>query len=196
MRRSGLLALAMAADLGAVLREVSPEQLRDVAQLIAETTRGNGCVFICGNGGSGATANVFATSLLQLPARIGLSAPGAGVRAVSLNGNMAAVTGAAELSGYHTIFSTQLRALGRAGDLLIAISGSGNSPNVVEAVLVAKQIGIKTVGLLGMGGGRVRILVDLPVVVRSHNMEQIENVHTILIHAIVRWLAAHHRWLF
>jgi D-sedoheptulose 7-phosphate isomerase len=193
--RCGVLAASMATDLSAVLQEASSAQLREVAQCIAETTRCNGCVFICGNGGSGATANVFATSLVQLPGQLGLSAPGAGVRAISLNGNMAIATGAAETGGYHTIFSAQLQALGRAGDLLIAISGSGNSPNVVEAVAVAKQIGITTVGLLGMGGGKLGTLVDLPVIVRSQNMEQIENVHTIMIHAIVRWLAEHRTWL-
>jgi len=189
-----LLALSMAADLRAVLQESSPERLRDVAQRIVETTRRNGCVFICGNGGSGATANLFATCLVQLASRADAHTPGAGIRAISLNSNMATATGAAETSGYHAIFSAQLSALGRPGDLLIAISGSGNSPNVIEAVAMAQQIGITTVGLLGMGGGKLGPMVDLPVIVRSQNMEQIENVHTIMIHAIARWLADHHTW--
>jgi len=85
---------------------------------------------------------------------------------------------------YDSIFAEQLENLGQAGDLLIAISGSGNSENVLRAVAVARRKGMKSVGLTGFDGGRLAKEADLAIVAASHHMGRVEDVHTVILHAI------------
>lgn len=137
-------------------------------------------VFIAGNGGSAATASHMANDLLLGVAQTG----GTGFRAISLTDNIPIITATANDESYRNIFAKQLRALGRPGDVLIAISGSGNSLNLVEAVLVAREIGMSTIGMLGMDGGELRPLVDEKVIVASDDYGLIEGVHMVLNHSI------------
>lgn len=90
--------------------------------------------------------------------------------------------------GFDKVFSRQVEALGQKGDILIGISTSGNSKNVIEAVKVAKGLGIFTVGLLGKDGGQLKDLVDKAFIVRSNNTARIQEVHITFIHAICRVL--------
>lgn len=180
MLKSSVLELKKAIEL------IDKSRIAEISDMIASTTCRHGLVYVCGNGGSGATANMCASALVGIPA-----GAQSGVRAVSLNGNMATLTGVAERQGYRSVFSASLRSMGRSGDLLIAISGSGNSQNVIEAVLTARGIGMSTVGLTGMGGGKLADLTDCCIVVDSYDMEQIENIHSIVVHAITRRVAEH-----
>lgn len=143
-------------------------------------------VFFIGNGGSAATASHFANDLVKATRVDGRS----GFRAVSLTDNIQLLTALANDHGYETVFTGQMRDLFKGGDLLVAISASGNSPNVVAAVKLAKDRGGRTVGLVGFDGGALRDLCDLVVHVRSEKGEYgpVEDIHLILEHLITGYL--------
>ena len=137
-------------------------------------------VLLCGNGGSGATASHWANDLSK-----GASGPGRPrLRAWALTDGMPLVTALANDMHYAQIFAEQVRTWAEPGDLVIAISGSGNSPNVLEAARAARACGACAAGLIGRGGGDLRALVDLAVVVETECMEQIEDVHMIITHIV------------
>ncbi len=170
-------------DFNQSLYGISEVQMEHFAKYVLKALKNKGKVFICGNGGSGANANLFAAAMSSIagnPCPMGV---------ISLNSNMAVITQLAECFGYNKVFSQQIRNLAEACDLLIAISGSGNSPNILEAVSTAKGLGMDTIGLTGMGGGKLSSLVDFPIVVNSDSMELIETVHTVILHAISGWVA-------
>src|ERR671916_2320120 len=127
-------------------------------------------VFVVGNGGSAATASHFACDLSKGTRRDGPPT----FHVVSLTDNVPLLTAWANDSGYDRVFSEQLMSLGRPGDLLVAISASGNSPNVVAAVDAARSFGMGFVGLSGRSGGRLGCLVDVVVKVPSDRIEVVE----------------------
>jgi len=144
-------------------------------------------VFIAGNGGSAATASHMANDLVKGVAKGGA----AGVRAIALSDNVALITAIANDEDYGEIFAGQLDALADVGDVLIAITGSGNSPNVVRAVETAQRLGLRTIGFLGMSGGKVRAMVDVAVVVPSDDYGPIEDLHMVFDHLMTAYLR---RW--
>ena len=105
-------------------------------------------------------------------------------KVIALTDNISWITALANDISYEAIFAEQLRNFAQPGDVLIAISGSGNSPNVLNAVEVARERGVKTVGWTGFGGGKLASMVDLSIVVDSHHMGRVEDVHVILMHLI------------
>ena len=143
-------------------------------------------VFLAGNGGSAATAshmaNDFTWGLVQ-----GGRRP---LRAIALTDNVPTMTAIANDSSYENVFSQQLDALARPGDLLVAITGSGNSPNILRAVETARRLRMRIVGLLGRGGGKVRGMVHTAVVVSSDDYGPIEDVHMIFDHLATAYLRA------
>ena len=141
-------------------------------------------VFLLGNGGSAATASHFACDLAKNTALDGLP----GFRALSLTDNVALMTAWANDTAYDNLFWGQLAPLLCPGDVVIGISASGNSPNVLRAVQMARQAGATTVGLTGFAGGRLKGLVDLAIVVPCQCMEQVEDLHLVLEHAVVTGL--------
>lgn len=141
-------------------------------------------VFLAGNGGSAATASHMCNDLVWGIARLGRP----GFRAVSLSDNVSLLTAVANDSGYERVFLPQLEALASAGDVLVAISGSGNSPNVVRAVERAREMGLTTVGFLGMAGGALAGLVDVAVIVPSDDYGPIEDAHMMLDHLAIAYL--------
>ena len=137
-------------------------------------------VFILGNGGSAATASHFGCDLSK-----GTIAPDAQrFRVIALTDSMPLFSAWANDFGYDSVFAEQLTNLVRKGDVVIGISGSGNSPNVLNAMRVAREACATTIGFSGFGGGQLNALVDIPVVVPSTEMGQIEDIHLILEHAI------------
>lgn len=143
-------------------------------------------VFTCGNGGSAATAIHFASDLAK-----GASVPGKrAFRALSLCENISLLTAWANDSSYDDVFSERLAPWVEEGDVLVAFSGGGNSPNVLNAVLEARAAGAYTVGMTGFDGGKLRQMVDLCVCVQTNCMEQIEDLHLLLCHMITRSLRA------
>ena len=106
------------------------------------------------------------------------------LRVISLTDNLATLTAYANDEGYETVFSEPLKSLAEPGDLVIAISGSGNSPNVLNGVKTAHAMGLMTIGLTGFQGGKLKGLVDVCLVVPSNSMEQVEDVHLVLDHIL------------
>jgi D-sedoheptulose 7-phosphate isomerase len=138
-------------------------------------------VFTCGNGGSASNANHLANDFLY-----GISPlDGKGMKVHSLTANTAVNTCLANDTGYENIFSGQLSALANANDLLIAFSGSGNSQNIIEAIKMAKSLGIKTHAVLGFDGGKCRELVDNPIHIPVDNMQIAEDFQMMIGHILM-----------
>ena len=176
--------------LGAVLRELPVEGLAETLRVLERAHLDRRHVFIAGNGGSAATASHMANDLQWGLARLGRP----GLRAIALADNIPLLTAIANDRSYEDVFSVQLESLADAGDVLIVISGSGNSPNVVRAVEAARRKGLVTVGFLGMTGGKLRSMVDVPVVVPSDDYGPIEDLHLMFDHLCTahlrRWVEA------
>jgi D-sedoheptulose 7-phosphate isomerase len=163
------------------LEKVAP-QIRKVADIIKIARDAGNTVFTFGNGGSGSTAVHFASDLMKTATR-----PDANrIRAISLNGNMPLTTAWANDSSYEHVFKEQLENLMKPNDVVIAISGSGNSKNVLLATEFARIHGGVTVGLTGFDGGSLKGTVAVPVVVPSDDMLRVEDTHLLVCHLLVR----------
>jgi len=161
-------------------RSIDPRSIRRVSDILLAAMRERRQVFVFGNGGSAATASHFAVDLGK-----GLQGPGGlRLKAHSLVDAVPAMTAWANDTDYSRIFSEQLINFVNPGDVVIAISGSGNSPNVLQGVAAATERQALTIGLTGFQGGKLKDLVDFCVIVPSENMQQIEDLHMILAHVI------------
>ena len=109
-------------------------------------------------------------------------------RCVALVDSIEMVTAWANDTEYAKVFSEQLATLAVKGDVAMGISGSGNSPNVLRAMEVARAMGLATIGLTGMGGGKLKGLVEVPIVVPSNSMQHIEDVHLLICHLLTAYL--------
>src|SRR4051794_6917391 len=138
-------------------------------------------VFTLGNGGSASTASHMAADLGKNTIEANMRR----FRIISLNDNMSLLTALANDTGYENVFSEQLKNLIRAGDVLIVISASGNSPNILQAVRCAQARSAQVAGLLGFGGGQAAGLVDLAIVVPSSHYGVVEDIHLIINHVMV-----------
>lgn len=139
-------------------------------------------IFTLGNGGSAALASHFACDLGK--GTLVHNKSKKRFRVISLADNIPLITAWANDHGYEHIFAEQLENLVESDDLVFAISGSGNSPNVLRALEVAKNHGARTIGLTGFEGGKMKGLCDVCVILPSDNMEVIEDFHLSMTHAI------------
>jgi D-sedoheptulose 7-phosphate isomerase len=144
--RSGLLQ---------ALQKISNNDLDKLTNAILNTL-GNGTVYICGNGGSASTAEHMSCDLSKSIYKLSKRTNENRLKVVSLNSNVAKITALANDSDYKNIFSDQLIGLANPGDLLIVITASGNSPNILEVLNTAKTLGLYSFGLLGFGGVKAR----------------------------------------
>lgn len=157
-----------------------------VVEVLEQARLAGQTVFICGNGGSAATASHFGNDLAKRT-----TVPGQPrFRVISLTDNNAIMTALSNDIGYDVVFSEQLIPLVRSGDVVIGISGSGNSPNVLNAMRVASEAGATTIGFCGFDGGQLKAMVDIPVHVPSDVMPMVEDAHLMLEHAICERLLA------
>jgi D-sedoheptulose 7-phosphate isomerase len=147
------------ADFLALLDRTDPAEIEAVVERLREARDANGTIFIAGNGGSAATATHWVNDL----AKATISSGRDRIRAICLTDSTSWVTALANDEGYERIFVGQLESLARPGDVLIVISASGNSPNLLRAVEYAAEHRVATIGLLGFNGGRLKDLVDLQV---------------------------------
>lgn len=170
------------------LAAVAPAQIADVAERLRQVAQNGGLVLIAGNGGSAATASHMALDLgkstLGRPPRSG----GLRVRTLSLSDPAPVLTAWANDSGYDGVFAEQITALARPRDAVVLLSVSGTSPNVVAAARAARAAGATVIALLGQGGGTVRALADLAVIVPSDDYQIVEDVHLAINHMITRYL--------
>lgn len=153
---------------------------------MAERLRRGGRVLVAGNGGSAADAQHLAAELSgrYLKERKALAG-------IALTTDTSALTAIGNDYGFDFVFSRQVEALGRPGDLFIGISTSGNSPNILKAVESAKELGLRTLGLLGRDGGKLKGLVDDALVVPSTVTARIQEVHQMIYHFWCEALDAH-----
>lgn len=153
-----------------------------IAEEIVNVILNNKSVWILGNGGSASTAEHFETDLSFV--RRGNSFPK--TRVTALTSNSSLISAISNDIGYEKIFSHQLFRKAVSGDLCILISASGNSENLINAVLAARKIGVKTVGFLGFDGGKLSGLVDSSIIVKTElgRYGPVEDMHLAICHAV------------
>jgi D-sedoheptulose 7-phosphate isomerase len=156
------------------------DEIAEAMAVLREARMSGRKVFTMGNGGSASTASHFVCDLAKNTRQEGLPS----FRVIGLADNLPMLLAYGNDEGYENIFAHQLTNLIEAGDVVIAISGSGNSPNIIKAVEVAKQAGGITIAFTGFGGGKLGPLADINVCVPSSNMEQIEDIHLMIEHII------------
>lgn len=140
-------------------------------------------VFLCGNGGSAANAMHLAVDFLY-----GVNPEGPGLRVISLGDNSSILTCLGNDTGYDNIFAGQLKSQAAAGDLLIAFSGSGNSPNILKAIECAKSMSLQTAAILGFNGGLCKSLVAQPIHFPINDMQISEDIQQIVGHMLTLYL--------
>ncbi|MFZ0391045.1 MAG: SIS domain-containing protein, partial [Calditrichia bacterium] len=149
------------------------------------TIQSGGKILLCGNGGSAADAQHMAAELvIRLTAENDRPA----IAALALTVDTSILTAGANDYGFRHVFSRQIEALGERGDTLIAISTSGNSPNIIEAVNMAHEKGLYVIGFLGKDGGKLNKLVDLPLTVPSASTARIQESHSMVMHIVCSFL--------
>jgi D-sedoheptulose 7-phosphate isomerase len=181
---SGLRSVAIdyLSNLSRVLDDVPGEALGQAIGLLLETHAAGKRVYVIGNGGSSATASHFVCDL----AKTAHVAPFPPFKAFALTDNTPLLTAWANDSSYQDVFAEQIRGLVEPGDLVIAISASGNSPNILAGLAAAAEQRAFTVGLLGFDGGAALDLVDVAVHVRVSDYGLVEDTHSALTHAIAK----------
>jgi len=150
--------------------------------LLADALRGGAKVLACGNGGSAADAQHFAAELINR-----FEMERAPLAAVALTTDSSTLTSIANDYAYEQVFAKQLRGIGRRGDVLLAISTSGNSANVVEAMRAARELGVRVVAMTGNGGGRMAALLsadDVHICVPHKRTARIQEVHLLALHCL------------
>src|SRR5204862_843487 len=165
-----------------MVRAISQVHLQEILVLLEETYRQGRRIFIMGNGGSAATASHFALDLAKNTIMLG--APR--VKAISLTDHVPLITAWSKDTAYEHIFAEQMANMIEPGDVVIGISTSGNSPNVINALLLARQYRASSIALLGAQGGKIKKMVDAYVLAPGQNIEQEEDAHLILTHVITR----------
>jgi D-sedoheptulose 7-phosphate isomerase len=169
-------------DLSRVLASFDMDRFSQMVGLILEAYDHQRQIFVMGNGGSGATASHFACDINKgccsdLDQKF---------KMICLNDNMPSILALANDVAYEMVFEGQMKNFFNAGDLVIGISGSGNSENVLRAVRYARENGGKTIGLSGFSGGELARIADTPFVARIHDMQKVEDVHLIVVHMIMQ----------
>ncbi len=165
-------------------REFVEEYAEDIVNLgilMGKRLKAGYKILICGNGGSAADSQHFAAEIVGR-----FEKERKGYPAVALTTDTSALTAIGNDYGFDRIFSRQVEALGQKGDILIGISTSGNSENVIKAVEVAKEIGIFTVGFLGKDGGKLKEIVDKAFIVKHPSTARIQEVHLTLEHTLCK----------
>lgn len=159
--------------------EESAGQVAQAAQLMIESLRNGGKILLFGNGGSASDAQHITSELVNR-----FAFDRSGLAALALTADSTTITAIGIENGFDYIFARQIQTLGRPHDLLIGISTSGNSSNVVEGVKAGNALGLKSIGLLGRDGGRLAQIVTLPLIVKSAETERIQEVHLTIGHIL------------
>ena len=167
-----------------ILAAIPADRIDRIVDMLLDAYRQDRHIFIMGNGGSASNASHFACDLAKTP----VSQSGHRVRAMSLTENLPLLTAWSNDTHYYFGFVEQLKNLMNAGDVVIGISGSGNSQNVLNGIAYANSIGGKTIGLIGFSGGKLKDLAQEALVVPSDNMQRVEDIHLILVHLISTYL--------
>jgi D-sedoheptulose 7-phosphate isomerase len=171
-------------SIAGLLAQLDPGPIGSTTEMLLDAYVQGKTVFIAGNGGSAAIASHLACDLEKTVAGPrGKRAPRR-LRAVSLNDNLATLTAWANDEGYENVFSERLRAHADADDVLLVVSSSGNSPNIIEALRVAGELGLRTVAWVGFDGGRALRLAECVVHVPVNDYGMVEGIHSVISHLV------------
>src|SRR3990172_7233066 len=166
------------------LDQLPMTEIDKVIAILHEARLSGRQIFIMGNGGSASTASHFVCDLAKNTRRQGWP----NFKVIGLADNMSIFSAYANDEGYASVFANQLDSLAHTGDVVIGISTSGNSPNVINAIELANQRGATTIGFTGFNGGRLGSMVEIEIRVASQSIEQVEDIHLILEHLITKAL--------
>ena len=167
-----------------VLQDMDASLFNLLTSRLEKAYQRDSLILICGNGGSGATASHFVCDLNK-----GVSYNRKKrFKAICLGDNISTVMAYANDISYNDTFVEQCRNFLTNKDLLVVISGSGNSENVVRALQYANSVGAETMALTGMGGGEISKIANYSIVVPSNDMQKVEDMHFVLIHCAIQWL--------
>ena len=172
--------LAESAEVKRLTADACAEAIAMAAGVIEDAFRAGGKLLICGNGGSAADCQHMAAEFVS---RLTKDFERPGLPAIALTTDTSFLTAYANDCGFDGVFARQVQALGRAGDVLLGISTSGNSPNVIQAVELARDLGLRTVSLTG-AGGRLAKLADVAIAVPSEDTQHIQEAHLAVEHLV------------
>ena len=167
-----------------LFEKIDIESFQSGVKMVSDAFERGNKIITCGNGGSASTASHYITDWNKM---INLST-GIKFRGVSLCDNVGLITAYGNDISYDQVFAGQVNALMDKGDLLVAISGSGNSPNVIEAVKAAQKLGCETLGVVGYDGGELMPLCHKAVWVKSFDMQLCEDIHLMFGHMVMKTL--------
>ncbi len=173
------------------LQGISWRCVERFVEILLSSWREGSTVFIAGNGGSASTASHLACDLAKTTLGSSPREKERRLKAICLSDNVPLMTAWANDEGYDCVFSEQMKNLARPGDLLIVISASGNSPNILQALQTARELGMHTLGLLGFDGGKAKDHTEEHLLVPSYDYGQVEGVHSVVGHMITSLLCAH-----
>jgi len=167
-------------DLHNTLDKLPEKEIREVIEELHQARIRSRTIFIMGNGGSASTATHFVCDLAKNTRKVGWPS----FRVIGLSDNMAILSAYANDEGYENVFAQQLASLIRPQDIVIGISTSGNSANVLNAIVLANEREAITIGFTGFDGGKLGSMVDIHVHTPSNRIEQVEDIHLMLEHLI------------
>ena len=171
-----------------ICNQIEPSEVQQLIEVLMEARKNRTSIFVIGNGGSAATASHLSMDLGKGTLRDTDDHPR--FRINSLTDNLPYVTASANDFDYTKVFEQQLRNLGSSGDIVIGISASGNSANVLRAIEYAEDAGMITVGMTGFSGGELKKIVDHSVHVSVDDYGMAENMHMIIVHIIITQITA------
>lgn len=157
------------------------EELFQAVELLSACYKGGNKLLLCGNGGSAADCQHIATELMI---RLSHHIQRPALPAIALTTDTSNLTAGGNDIGFENVFARNVEGLGIKGDVLLAISTSGNSPNVIKAVEMAHKKEMKVIGFLGGNGGKLKDIVDIPIVIPSSNVQRIQEGHITVAHII------------
>jgi D-sedoheptulose 7-phosphate isomerase len=163
-----------------IIERLPQEKIKAIIDLMAEARDQGRTIFLMGNGGSGSTASHIANDLVKNTIQPGKPR----LKVIALTDNMPIILAIANDWDYSRIFVEQLMPLAQPGDLLLGLSGSGNSPNILKAMDWARENGLKTIGLTGRDGGQLKDKAELVLIAPTDSMAQIEDIHLIVSHIL------------
>jgi D-sedoheptulose 7-phosphate isomerase len=164
----------------AVLPAIPAEPVEQIIATLRQARAAGQRIFVFGNGGSSANASHIVNDMIKSTIQPGRPR----MKLICLSDNVPTLTAYANDVGYDIIYSEPLASLAEPGDVAIALSGSGNSPNVLRAMDVAKEMGLTRVGLTGRDGGKLKDQCDICVIVPHDSMQVIEDAHLVILHAV------------
>ena len=177
------------AETRGTLDGLSVQEIQAFIEALEQAYRDGRQVLIIGNGGSAASATHLAVDLSKTVLGRPVNRGAKRFRALALTTDVSVLTAWANDFSFDDVFAEQIEALGQPGDLLVVITGSGNSPNVVAGVVTAKRLGMRAIGLLGFDGGRVKDLLETHILVRSDDYGHVEDMHMVLVHLVTRYFS-------